>query len=660
MISPESTARWQEHNREFLALAIDDLHLRMEDGDPAEVREQRAALLAEMSHVPALLQLVDAFELDAFERDVVLLCFAAELDPRFRVDAPPVTMGYALEVLEHANWAALDAAQTLRGWGIVEVDRAPALADCALRLSDDVVRFLMGFDPHAGDTGLEHAPWPAAVVASQVALATELARAIGATSEVSGEAPAVELHGAAEEERVALAALCADALDAGLVTADVRDLPSPGPELDALLRTWSRCCRVTATILCITGADARDDDPAIRHRIDRALSRIRGAFFVSVSSPSTSEPARPLIRRRVERTTADERLEIWQACVAATLQRLGLGPAPELEPELGALAGDFRLTERVIQRVCVEAEAVLAARRPDEDDAQDAAAEAPPLAALLRRGCAGAVRARLDPLADRIALEAIADVALPEREARQMAELEISIRLADTVSAHWGIGRGRTIGVTALFAGPSGTGKTHAALALARRLGLDLYRVDLAGILSKYIGETEKNLGKIFDAAEIGGVILLFDEADALFGKRSEVKDSHDRYANLSTAYLLAKIERAPTPTILTTNLKDAIDPAFMRRLSFVIDFPFPAKEQREEIWRSIYPPATPVLKLEPDRLATVAVTGGTISNIARRGAFLAAAEPTAVEMRHLFEATRRELRKVGRDMSPEELTAWP
>ena len=201
-----------------------------------------------------------------------------------------------------------------------------------------------------------------------------------------------------------------------------------------------------------------------------------------------------------------------------------------------------------------------------------------------------------------------------------------------------------------MYAGPSGTGKTHAAFVLARRLGLDLYRVGLASILSKYIGETEKNLDRIFEAANVGGVILLFDEADALFGKRSEVRDSHDRYANLSTAYLLARVESAPTPTVLTTNMKEAIDPAFVRRLQFVIDFPFPTVGERAAIWRDAFPEATPIGDLQPDRLSTLAATGGTISNIVRRGAYLAAAEPNAVEMRHLFEASRSELRKLGLD----------
>jgi hypothetical protein len=373
-------------------------------------------------------------------------------------------------------------------------------------------------------------------------------------------------------------------------------------------------------------------------------------LFLSVVRPTTLEPSRPLLRRSIEPLDADERLELWRIYVDATRTRLGSRRTSGLGAGLEAVAGDFRLGARTIQRVCLEAEGTLFAEARNVDPAR--------LAALLRAGCAQAVRSRLDPLADRITLEGVRELALPEQEARQFGELEFAIRLATEVGVRWGLGQGRMNGVTALFAGPSGTGKTHAAFVLARRLGLDLYRVSLASVLSKYIGETEKNLDRIFDAASIGGIILLFDEADALFGKRSEVRDSHDRYANLSTAYLLSRIENAPTPTILTTNMKEAIDPAFVRRLQFVIDFPFPTASQRLEIWRDVYPEQTPVGVLQPERLSVLAATGGTITNIARRGAYLAAAEPTAVEMRHLSEASRSELRKLGRELTPDELDA--
>src|SRR5262249_18959074 len=195
------------------------------------------------------------------------------------------------------------------------------------------------------------------------------------------------------------------------------------------------------------------------------------------------------------------------------------------------------------------------------------------------------------------------------------------------VYERWGFGArtSRGLGVTALFAGESGTGKTLAAEVLARELGLDLYRIDLAATVSKYIGETEKNLRRVFDAAEASGAGLLFDEADALFGKRGEGEDGHDRYANLEVAYLLQRMESYRGLAILTTNLRSNVDRAFLRRLRFVVQFPFPDAAQRAEIWRRTLPDAAPVDGLDVDALARLNVSGGSIRSIALAAAFAAA-----------------------------------
>src|SRR5262249_40921451 len=188
----------------------------------------------------------------------------------------------------------------------------------------------------------------------------------------------------------------------------------------------------------------------------------------------------------------------------------------------------------------------------------------------------------------------------------------------------------RGLGVTALFAGESGTGKTLAAEIIAGELGLDLYRIDLAATVSKYIGETEKNLRRLFDAAEASGAVLLFDEADALFGRRSEVRDAHDRYANLEVAYLLQRTESYRGLAILTTNLRSNVDRAFLRRLRFVVQFPFPEAAQRAEIWRRTLPPAAPLDGIDPERLAQLAASGGLIRAVALSAAFAAAEDGTA------------------------------
>jgi SpoVK/Ycf46/Vps4 family AAA+-type ATPase len=205
----------------------------------------------------------------------------------------------------------------------------------------------------------------------------------------------------------------------------------------------------------------------------------------------------------------------------------------------------------------------------------------------------------------------------------------------------------------------SGTGKTMAAEVLARELRLDLYRIDLSAVVSKYIGETEKNLKQVFDAAEEGGVLLLFDEADALFGKRSEVSDSHDRYANIEVGYLLQRMEAYQGLAILTTNLRSSMDSAFQRRLRFAVNFPFPDAEQRETIWRKVFPEATPTRGLDAKKLAQLNMTGGNIRNIALNAAFLAAESNTPVEMANLVEAAKLEAQKIERPLSDAEIRGW-
>jgi SpoVK/Ycf46/Vps4 family AAA+-type ATPase len=213
--------------------------------------------------------------------------------------------------------------------------------------------------------------------------------------------------------------------------------------------------------------------------------------------------------------------------------------------------------------------------------------------------------------------------------------------------------------VSALFAGSSGTGKTLAAEVLANELRLDLYRIDLSRVVDKYIGETEKNLRRIFDAAEGGGTILLFDEADALFGKRSEVKDSHDRYANIEVSYLLQRMEAYRGLAILTTNLKSALDTAFLRRIRFVVQFPFPDARQRAAIWRRAFPQKTPRRGVHVKRLAQLNVAGGNIRNIALNAAFLAAEAGEPVRMKHLLRATRSEFTKIESTLTDTELSGW-
>lgn len=271
-------------------------------------------------------------------------------------------------------------------------------------------------------------------------------------------------------------------------------------------------------------------------------------------------------------------------------------------------------------------------------------------------------RQQLDDLAQRIEpVSCWEELILPEHQKAILHQIVAHVRNRLKVCEDWGFARKsvRGLGLSTLFAGESGTGKTMAAEVLANELHLDLYRIDLSSVVSKYIGETEKNLRKVFDAAESSGVILLFDEADALFGKRSEVRDSHDRYANIEVSYLLQRMEAYRGLAVLTTNMKAALDGAFSRRLSFVVQFPFPDQPQRELIWRRIFPSATPVEQLDYAKLARLSMSGGNIRSIALNAAFLAADEGTPVGMRHLVQAAHTEAAKRERPLSDAETKGW-
>jgi SpoVK/Ycf46/Vps4 family AAA+-type ATPase len=250
---------------------------------------------------------------------------------------------------------------------------------------------------------------------------------------------------------------------------------------------------------------------------------------------------------------------------------------------------------------------------------------------------------------------------LPAFQLQTLRDIAAQSRHRTQVYQSWGFAsKGeRGLGVSALFAGVSGTGKTMAAEVLARELRLDLYRIDLSQVVSKYIGDTEKNLRRVFDAAEAGGAVLLFDEADALFGKRSEVKDSRDRYANIEISYLLQRMETYRGLAILTTNMKSVLDVSFLRRIRFVAQFPFPDAALRAEIWRRIFPARTPVENLDLNKLARLNVAGGAIRNIALSAAFLAAEAGEPVRMRHMLRAARGEYAKMEKQLTESEVRDW-
>jgi SpoVK/Ycf46/Vps4 family AAA+-type ATPase len=356
---------------------------------------------------------------------------------------------------------------------------------------------------------------------------------------------------------------------------------------------------------------------------------------------------RPVLSFDVHKPTLPEQRALWQTALGES--------APGIDGHVDVLVSQFDLNAPAILAACAGAMGRLAAQDKHEVDAAEAAT-------ALWDTCRTQARPRLDDLAMRIKTTAgWEDLVLPEPQKDILREIAMHVRNRGTVYERWGFSTkgARGLGINAMFAGTSGTGKTMAAEVLAEELRLDLYRIDLSSVVSKYIGETEKNLRRVFDAAEEGGVILLFDEADALFGKRSEVKDSHDRHANIEVSYLLQRMEAYRGLAVLTTNMKDALDSAFLRRLRFIVQFSFPDAAQREEIWRRVFPAATPTEALDERKLAQLNVAGGSIRNIALNAAFLAADAGAPVRMQHLMRAARHEYLKLDRPLTDAETRGW-
>jgi hypothetical protein len=407
---------------------------------------------------------------------------------------------------------------------------------------------------------------------------------------------------------------------------------SLGPaDLDLFARLWRREERLQPLALYLDAADVTDTAALLR-----LLDRLDGVSILDYPTPLPGHDAALLLD--AARPRPEEQRAAWALLLGVDVQDWPARLAAQFSLNLPEMA-------EVVELV------------------QADWADEPVGGARAWATCRDRARPRLDGLAQRLpAAVDLDDVKLPAAERVLLNQLRDQTRHRLTVYDDYGFRDklGRGLGISALFAGESGTGKTMAAEALATTLGLDLYRIDLASVVSKYIGETEKNLKRIFDAAEQSGVVLLFDEADAIFGKRSEVKDSHDRYANIEVSYLLQRMEAYEGLAILTTNMKSALDPAFLRRLRFIVTFPFPGVVEREAIWRAIFPRNLRGLeRLDFASLARPSLTGGQIRNIALNAAFLAAARGGGLTMALLRDAARDELRKQGKPLVAADYAGW-
>jgi hypothetical protein len=594
--------------------------------DGAIERAARAVLEAETtSPPPALVGLAVGLGLSRFERDTLLLCAAIELDPSIaelcalahgNERMPYPTFGLALSVLPDAAWEVVSPQQGLRFWRLIEITQhsGQGLVGSALRADERVVNYLKGLN-YVDDrlaplvTRLDPAPGMQ-LPPSQQSVVDEVVRHWRQSAGVSA---VVQLSGPDDAGKQLVAGHAA--VDRGLITYRLPAslLPTQPTELDNLARLWQRESTLLplALYLDVEDGDAGEAKPPVA----RFVSRLRGCTILATRE-SWPDLGRQSLALDVEPPTPAERAIAWRAA---------LGP----DAAIDSLAAQFGLELPAIHEVA-------------------SVVDGDPAAAW--RACRVRTRPRLDALAQRLEPKVDwADIVLPEDSSRLLEQIADQVAQRTKVYETWGFGERivRGLGVSVLFAGPSGVGKTMAAEVLANHLRLDLYRIDLSAVVSKYIGETEKNLRRLFDAAEGGGSIMFFDEADSLFGKRSEVKDAHDRYANIEVNYLLQRMEAYRGLAILATNMRTALDNAFLRRLRFIVEFQFPGAAQRRAIWEKAFPPNAPRVELDYERLAQLQLSGGMTRNIALNAAFLAASADSPITMRHVLDAARAEFQKL-------------
>jgi hypothetical protein len=649
---------WHEANQQFLSTELNRLRVLLErysaGGTEAAPREVHAPEIGSRtfeteSRTGTLFPLdaiCVAFDLSSFERDLLLLCAGVELDASLAAACAKArgdtghtnpTFSLALSILAAPHWSALTPDAPLRRWNLLELGEGDLLVSRALKIEERVLHYLLGLfyleEPLQGLIERllppEELPYPHRAIANQVSAAW-------AEGMAEQPRPVVQLLGADKTSLKDIAVTACRTLGLRLYTFRAVEVPLLVREREQLARSWERESALSGSALMLDCSESLS--PEHQHAAITFAERLQSLVVIASQEPLAIY-GKPMLRLDVHPLPATEQYALW---------RKALGPlAAGLNGQIDNLIMQFNLDASSIQAAAAEA-----AQNPDGAN----------VGVQLWQACRKQARVRVEDFAQRIEPRAVwKDLVLPPFQIELLHSLATQVRNRAKVYQTWGFEErsARGLGISALFAGPSGTGKTMAAEVLANELNLDLYRIDLSSVVSKYIGETEKNLRHLFEAAEAGGAILLFDEADALFGKRSEVQDSHDRYANIEVSYLLQRMETYRGLAILTTNLKNALDPAFLRRIRFIVQFPFPDAMLRRQIWAQIFPASTPTEGLDPGRLAQLAVTGGHIRNIALNAAFLAADESRPVRMQHLLRATHSEYAKLEKALTDTELEGW-
>jgi AAA+ superfamily predicted ATPase len=615
-----------------------------------EQAEQDIIKLENSDPPPALIILANSLRLSVFDRHCLVLCASMELDTRIaglcaKAQADPgrpyPTFALAFVLFDDPDWNALAPNAPLRYWRLLEINQPEtrSLTSSALCIDERILNYLKGLnylddrlapfiDPimNQGDHG-ELAP-------SQHKTVDLIAGRIKA-SDGKERLPFIELSGHDWSGKQLIAFNVSRSLGFNLYAIDLKIMPGQTGNFETFSRLWHRESLLMPLSLYISTGGAGEIEKTL---LKRFLERSNGLVFVDLQDAKIDS-----IRNRVSveicKPTPGEQQQIWSEFLKDVKDDLPKRLAEQFSfnvNEIRQLAGMFLNNISWSRSTLVKD---------------------------LWQACREAARSGMEQLATRITAKAEwENLVLPEEQKALLREITHQVAQRNRVYDLWGFREkmNRGLGISALFTGESGTGKTMAAEVIANELQLDLFRIDLSAVVNKYIGETEKNLRKLFDAAEDSGAILFFDEADALFGKRSEVKDSHDRYANIEINYLLQRMESYRGLAILATNMKSALDKAFIRRLRFIVEFPFPGVQERIDIWKKVLPSNTPAdCNLDYQRLAALSMTGGSIFNVALNASFMAAQEDGRVTMPLILKAARTEFKKLERPAKESDFQ-WP
>lgn len=637
---------WQTANYQYLIDLVQQLQNAIETAESTSLEFNKTdATVAEM-HFERLCYI---FRLSEFERNVLLLCLGAELLPTFTSSCAKrlthdsfshPTVEIALTLFKNNDWDAFAEFSPLCYWGLISVKGDGPLRQRQIKITEDILYYLMGkavlnYSLSQWLQPLKNNVYP---FASHQTIAQQLIEHWSAKGKPTAQPLCVHFSGIDHHSQQNVALLTCTHWGSAIYRIDGRAL-AMNSDLNNISRLLVREARLQDCLYWLE-YDSDTTDLA-EQRFLKFIVETLPMHCVLVGEALPPAWLRSYVQNwSIPLPSPEEQLTLWQSALAADKQ-----PAAT---QLEQLTQQFSLNAEQIQRIA--------------DKHNHAAASHDNTSALLWRNCQEQISQSLSGLAKIIEPKANwQDLALPETQRQILRTLVTQVKQRFQVYQQWGFAdkSNRGLGICALFHGPSGTGKTLAAEVMAHELALNVYHIDLSAIVSKYIGETEKQLKKIFDNAEASGAILLFDEADTIFGKRSEVKDSHDRYANMQVGYLLQRMEAYRGLSILTTNLKNSLDEAFLRRIRFIVQFPFPDYAQRIQIWQRIFPSKTPIQSLDWAKLARLNLTGGHIRNIALNAAFIAAEKQQSVMMPHLLQATQAEYGKLEKTLTDNEVRDW-